>query len=248
MVANYEVYVGWENNTDFDGLYDNITEDVKSIQFARGKSDELGKAEVGQLSIVLNNATGVYTPSNSSSVLYGNLKPKRPIRVRAIQQLVTVSVTKALAAAGDYGIEDVLSESAGAGTAWTFADVTKIKGGFGYITKVHAICETTGLTPRLTLYLFKATPTCVLNDNVANTALLHADLDNYIGKIDLPAMEDLGTGDSEAVATPSTAGNLPLAFQCATATDDLFAIVVTRDAFTNTATNDLIIRLTTEQY
>ncbi len=246
MTTEYEIKVGWENNTDFDGLYDDITEDVKNTHFARGKSEELGSAEVGNLSIVLNNDTGTYTPSNSSSVLYGNLLPKRPIRVRATQHLVSVSVTKALAAAGDYSAEDVLSESASAGTAWTFSDIVKNKGGTGYITKAQAICETTNLSPRLTLFLFSSTPTCNLNDNVANTTLLHADLDNYIGRIDFPIMEDLG-GDSETIATPSTVGNLPLGFNCATNSTSIYGVLVTRDAITGeVATMDMTVNLTIE--
>ena len=165
-----------------------------------------------------------------------------------IGRVHTVSVTKALVAAGDYAAEDVLSESATAGTVWTFSAIARSNGMGGYITKLHAICKTTGLTPRLTLFLFKAAPTSNLNDNVANTALLHADLANYIGKVDLPSMEDLG-GDSEAVATPSTVGNLPLAFTCAAGADDLFGILVTRDAITGeVAGDDMVIRLSVEQY
>lgn len=163
--------------------------------------------------------------------------------------LVTVSVTKACASATAYDAEDVVSESASAGTVWTFSDVAaRVNAGTGYIVKAHAMCETTAVTPRLSLFLFNVTPTCAKNDHAANTALLHADLASYVGKIDFPAMEDLGTGDSEAVASPSTYGNLPLAFQCAGVTNALYGILVTRDAFTNTATNDLVIRLTIEQY
>ncbi len=166
------------------------------------------------------------------------------------KRLVTVSVTKALASASAYDAEDVLSESAsnGVGTAWTFSAIAKVNNGTGYIVKAQAICETTAVTPRLTLFLFNATPTSELDDHAANTALLHADLANYVGKIDFPAMEDLGTGDSESIASPSTYGNLPMAFQCATAADDLYGILVTRDAFTNTAGNDMTIRLTVEHY
>ncbi len=166
------------------------------------------------------------------------------------KRLVTVSVTKALTAASAYDAADVLSESATAstGTAWTFSAVGKVNNGTGYIVKAHAISETTALTPRLTLYLFNATPTSELDDHAANTALLHADLANYVGKIDFPAMEEVGAADSEAMATPSTYGNLPLAFQCATAADDLYGILVTRDAFTQTAGADMTISLTVEQY
>lgn len=166
------------------------------------------------------------------------------------KRLVRVSTTKALASATAYDAEDVLSESAsnGVGTDWDFDAVGKVNGGTGYIVKAQAICETTAVTPRLTLFLFNAAPTCELDDHAANTALLHADLANYIGKIDFPAMEDLGTGDSESVASPSTYGNLPLAFNCASADDALYGVAVTRDAFTNTATNDLTLTLVCEQY
>ena len=163
------------------------------------------------------------------------------------KRLVTVSTTKALASAVAYAIEDVLSEHATTGTDWDFDTAGKVNGGTGFIVKAQAICETTAVTPRLTLFLFNVAPTSAVNDNVANTALLHADLTKYIGKIDFPAMEDLG-GDSEAIVTPSTYGNLPLTFTCASADDALYGILVTRDAFTNTATNDMTIVLTFEQY
>jgi hypothetical protein len=57
--------------------------DVKDIQFSRGKSDELSKAEVGYLSITVNNDSGNYTPSLATGDYYGYLKPKRVIGVRA---------------------------------------------------------------------------------------------------------------------------------------------------------------------
>ena len=119
-----------------------------------------------------------------------------------IARLKTVSVTKALAAAGNYDAEDVLSQSATVGTVWTFSAIATSNGRGGYITRARVICETTALTPRLTLYLFNTTPTSAVNDNVANTAVLNADIAKYEGKIDFPAMEDLG-GDSEATHNPS---------------------------------------------
>jgi len=166
------------------------------------------------------------------------------------KKLTTVSVTKALAAAGNYGAADVLSESASAGTAWTFSAVVSENGGSGNIVKAVALFETTALTPGLTLFLFNVTPTSAVNDNVANTAVLHADEANYLGRVTFPAMADLGTGDSEAVVTPSLAtGNLPLAFTCAAADSAIYGLVVTRDAITGeTATDDLIIKLTIEEY
>uniref|UniRef100_A0A6M3IQ23 Putative tail protein n=1 Tax=viral metagenome TaxID=1070528 RepID=A0A6M3IQ23_9ZZZZ len=163
------------------------------------------------------------------------------------KELINVSITKALAATGNYIIGDVLSENESTGTAWTFSDAVKQNGCSGEITKAQAICETTSLAPRLTLYLFTTVPTSQLNDNAPNTALLHADLASYIGKIDFPPMEDLG-GDSETIATPSTYGNLPLAFTCASGANDLYGILVTRDAITGeSAGDDITINLTIEQ-
>ncbi len=159
----------------------------------------------------------------------------------------TVSVTTVITTGGAYSAEDVVSNSTSAGVAWTFSAIARQNGASGHIIKAHIISETTALTPRMTLFVFIATPTCALNDNAANTALKHADLANYVGKIDFPAMEDLGTGDSEAVATPSTYGNLPLAFTCTATADDLYGVLVARDAFTQTAGDDMVIRLTVVQ-
>ena len=160
----------------------------------------------------------------------------------------TVSVTKAAAAAGNYAAEDVISESANAGTVWTFSEIFRANNTGGYITKAVVSCETTALTHRLSLYLFNAAPTSNLNDNVANTAVLNADIFQYVGRIDFPALEDLG-GNSESVVTPNTTGNLPMWVDSAIDADDLFGILVTRDAITGeVATEDYTIKITMEQY
>jgi len=158
----------------------------------------------------------------------------------------SVSVTKILVG-GACSAEDVLSESISAGTYWTFAAIARTNGGKGLIIKAQAICETTALTPRLTLFLFNATPTCAKNDNVANTAPVNADVSKYVGKVDFPAMEDLGTGASSTVATPNTYGNLPLAFECASDADDLIGVLVARDAVTPGLLDDMTIILTALQ-
>ncbi len=160
---------------------------------------------------------------------------------------INVSTTKALAAAENYTAEDVMCENASTGTVWTFDAIVIGNGRSGYIVKAHALWETTALTPRLTFYLFNAPPTTELDDNKANAAPAYADLAQYVGKIDFPAMEDLG-GMSEAIATPSTYGNLPLGFECAATDDALYGILVTRDGITGeVAGASLTIRLEAEQ-
>jgi len=79
--SGYFIEVDWNNDGDFIDAYDDLTINAKSVHYSRGKSDELGKAEVGQLSVTLNNADGLYTPSNSGGNLYGSLLPKRTIKV-----------------------------------------------------------------------------------------------------------------------------------------------------------------------
>jgi len=161
------------------------------------------------------------------------------------RRAVRVSVTKALAAPAAYAAEDVLSEHATTGTVWTFAAVVPANAGKGYIVKAQVISETNNIVPQLTLFLFHTAPTSELNDNVQNTALLHVDLANYVGKIEFPALAELN-GDSEAIVTPSTAGELPLRFECASGANDLIGILVTADIFTQTPTDDMTVVLTTE--
>jgi len=161
----------------------------------------------------------------------------------AKRQVKTVEVSKPIAAAGNYAAEDVVSESATAGTAWMFVGV-----GSGYITRAHALCEATALVWRLTLYLFTDVPTSALNDNGANTGPSFADLGKYVGKIDFPAMEDLG-GMSETLATPNTVGNLPIAIDGENDSAPLYGILVTRDAEAGEAAGmDISIRLTVDRY
>ena len=164
-----------------------------------------------------------------------------------MSELIRVSASKALAAAGDYAAEDVLSESATTGQVWIFKDMAGKDGGSGFIVKAQALLQTTALTPRVTLYLFTAMPTTNLIDNTANVAPAFANWEIYAGRIDFNALSDLG-GMSEAIATPSTGGNLPLSYVCAHGSNDLYGILVTRDAITGeVATNTLAIVLEAEQ-
>ena len=146
-------------------------------------------------------------------------------------KIVPISVTKALAAAGNYSANDVMSESATVGTAWNFANVVGKNGASGKIKSATINAETAAIVPAITLYLFNVLPTSVLNDGITNTAILEADVAKYVGRIDFPALENLGTvGDANAVVTEADGGNVPFDFKCAAADVDLYGIAVTRDA------------------
>jgi len=162
--------------------------------------------------------------------------------------LKEVSAEKSIVAAGNYAAEDVISESVDPGTVWTFAAVARANGAYGKLVYARLEWQTTGLTALLTLYLYKATPTCNLKDNVAHDGPVWADRANYVGQVDFDALEDMG-GVSYAIATPNTPSNLPLAFKCAAAADDLLGVLVTRTGITTeVAGEDIRITLGIEQY
>lgn len=160
-----------------------------------------------------------------------------------------VTQTEAIPAAGAYAAGDVISMATSTGVAWEWNGVARANGASGYIVQAQVICETTALTHRASLFLFNAAPTCETDDNKANTALLHADIASYVGKIDFPALGDVGTGDSEALATPSTVGNLPMVFVTASGADDLYGILTTIDTIDGqAATEEYTVTLWVEQY
>jgi len=167
-----------------------------------------------------------------------------------VGRIKTIRTTKVIdGGIGAYAANDVVSNEdccSTTATAWTFAKVAEGNGRGGYITAATVVSESESITPRLTLFLFNVLPTSNLIDNAANTAPDCADLAKYIGKIDFAALESLGTTDSTVTATPSTVGGLPLGFTCAADNDDIFGILVTRDAFTQTAGDDMTVILTVE--
>jgi hypothetical protein len=157
-----------------------------------------------------------------------------------IRQTKTIEVQKTLECEGGYSDEDVMSESdtASAGTDWDF-----LFGGPGRIIKAVAHHETTAMTFGMTLFLFSSAPTCELDDNAANTAPVDADVDSFVGTIVFPAMQDLGSGPSYSIVTPSlTTGNLPLAFTG----NNLYGVAVVTDAADPGDDTVLTISLTAE--
>ena len=69
-----------------------------------------------------------------------------------------------------YTDEDVFSEAASGGTAWTFDGVVPQAGAGGKIVKAMIACDDTNIVPVCSMYLTNVTPTGNLNDN-ADTKL-----------------------------------------------------------------------------
>lgn len=161
-----------------------------------------------------------------------------------------VRLAKAIAGgATPYSANDVVNDTTCTTTAtsWLFLAMASAVGGYGVIKSATIFSESENISPRLTLFLFNAVPTGALADNVANTNPILGDRTKYIGKIEFPALKARSAScASEASATPSTVGGLPLWYKCAAAVTTIYGVLVTEDIFTQTATDDIEITLQIE--
>ena len=164
-----------------------------------------------------------------------------------IRQTIEVSVEKTRPSnTTAYTDEDTISEAASGGTAWVFDAVVPEAGAGGRIVKAMIACDDTNIVPVMTMYLTNVTPQGNLNDNVANTNPVYAtEVDNYQGRIDWAAMQDLG-GMSESVLGAADT-KLPLHFVTAAGDDALYGVLVVRSAaHTPTSAAKFTVTLTIE--
>jgi hypothetical protein len=74
------------NNPDFrlaGPIFYDITNNVTSVSVKRGKNRELERYSAGQATVVLNNETRLFDPLNEDSIFFGNIIPRRAIRIRS---------------------------------------------------------------------------------------------------------------------------------------------------------------------
>jgi hypothetical protein len=96
VVADYSLQVDWDNSGSFGGLTFPITFPATwadggipssrirgiSCSFGRDRASQLtGKSKAGTLRATLDNRSGDYNAFNTSSPLYGNILPGRPVRL-----------------------------------------------------------------------------------------------------------------------------------------------------------------------
>lgn len=101
--ATYTVEIGWSTNitggfvvgtSTVGSTSDRIgsftisgwtdeTSNVKMATITRGSSQDLGQVIAGSCTIVLYDPNGRYNPTNTSSALYPNVVPMRPVRIKA---------------------------------------------------------------------------------------------------------------------------------------------------------------------
>ena len=138
-----------------------------------------------------------------------------------------------------YLARDTVSNSTSAPTILTFANIARVSGGSGYLTKFRLMTDQSTNTARFRLHLFHTAPTAI-NDNSPYT-LLFANAANRIGQIDFPAMSTEGTG-SNASASLNMIDRLAFVLPGTS----IFGILETLDAFTPASAQNFYLEITAE--
>lgn len=158
-------------------------------------------------------------------------------RNRPVSKVITASKTRP-ADTTAYTAGDVVAESTSAATVWTFAGAARALGLGGILQGavfIDSVAQST--KPDLELYLFDTAVT-TQNDNAA-WAPTDADMEKCLGFIAFPSGL-FKTGSGNGVVNVE---GIAKVFQCASTSQDLFGILVVRNAYTPTSGEKLTIRL-----
>ncbi len=160
--------------------------------------------------------------------------------------IVNRSISKLLVAGSStHDAGDVMND-ANAGQ-WVIKDAARVNGGSGYITKAQAHTQVESQSFRIALQVFTRPVTSTMTDDAAAVSPNPVDEQFFEDEIVLPALASRGDG-SYAVATPSTVGNLPLAFTCEPNSRDLYIKPIAIDVTTFTAGEKLTLKFKIERF
>lgn len=71
-------WLGHAFSVGYDGPYDDVTNHVTDFTLTRGRGNDTDPLSAGNLDVTLYDTNGFYNPKNSSSPLYGKIKPLLP--------------------------------------------------------------------------------------------------------------------------------------------------------------------------
>lgn len=86
----FYVEIDWDNDGNFSDPLEDVTELVRpnlgavSFQYGRDQSSALAPTVSGQGQITLDNRDRWFSPRNTDSPLYGQVKPARPVRIARV--------------------------------------------------------------------------------------------------------------------------------------------------------------------
>lgn len=86
-VRLYQLQADWDGTGNFTNANSDITDYVLDLKARRGRNVEhpiRGRSQIGTMTVVLNNTSGIFSRYNSASLLSGLLKAGRLIHWRAI--------------------------------------------------------------------------------------------------------------------------------------------------------------------
>jgi len=167
----------------------------------------------------------------------------RPVGVKVFN----VAALKALAATTNYTQYDVMSESASAGTVWTF-DLSAYgfpEGGSGDILGAIIYKKNTQATHLSRMKFYNtSTLSANLNDNAQDTSPHASDMFSgttpkvsYFGKVDFSALSKKGSGGTEGQARQGD-GDLPIPFKCASGDAKIYGILIDMSGETSEVASD----------
>lgn len=144
-----------------------------------------------------------------------------------------------------YAAGDAIANATSSAVVLTFTNAARALGAGGVVMGALLLDEAAQATKgQFELYLFSAAPT-VPNDNAA-LALSAADLRNLVGVVNFgsnPYVTNAASGASGNCAYVATGVNLP--FNCGTTVQDLYGVLVVRNAYTPVAQErfDLVLQI-----
>lgn len=89
MPADYEVHVDWNADSDYSDASEDVTgraldgRTAVTMRYGRDQSRALSPISPGEAGFELDNSDRRLSPENTASPLYGNVRPGRPVRIRA---------------------------------------------------------------------------------------------------------------------------------------------------------------------
>lgn len=162
---------------------------------------------------------------------YGRLVVLADSPAKRVQCTLNGAAPGTLAAAGDYGALDVLSQSAsnGVGVAWVIPGAGRVNGGAGRIVGGVITTSVAAFAAKFRMYVFDANPSASELDDNAALSIAAGDRSKLIGTLQW-ATDGTNVG---GVSLNELTNTLPLPFKCAAADTNLYGILVTVDAETN---------------
>ena len=136
---------------------------------------------------------------------------------------------------------DCISESASAGTVWTFSTVTSVDGGNGAVVGARLLSDNTSWTSKRVELLLYTNSITAINDN-AEATTLYADAATYLGKIVFNATA-LPSTNATAVEAHANDSALYIPFDLAAGSQALYGILRVIDAFTPAGSQKFSIAL-----